>query len=86
MNSFFLLFCCVSILCVPYCVFISVSWLLCFFHFCLYFFDFSPTSLLSSAGHIYLLLFSTISFLCSCNLALDPCFIEQIVSLFYLNS
>ena len=37
-------------------------------------------------SHICLLLFSTISFLCSYNLALAPCFIKEIVSLFYLHS
>ena len=46
----------------------------------------SLTFLLSFAGHIYLLLFSTISFLCSYNLALGSCFIKEIVSLFYLHS
>ena len=69
------------LLCFHQCLLASVL-----FPFLSLFLDFSPTSLLSSAGHIYLPLFSTISLLCSCNLALDPCFIEQIVSLFYLNS
>lgn len=63
--------------CVSLTVFSSASSFLCSCHFCLDFFDFSSTSSLNFAGHIYLFLLSAVSFLSSYSLALGPSFIRN---------